>query len=268
MNKDINSHILKAEHLQTGYDKKIIIDDLTVEIPDHKISVILGSNGSGKSTLLKTFSRLLQPMKGEVSLDGKSLTSIGSKSLARTVGLLPQSPTVPDGIRVMDLVARGRYPYLKPFAGMQKADYDAVDQAMDMMHVTEFAERNVSELSGGQRQRVWIAMALAQQTDILFLDEPTTYLDITYQVEILDLLKELNMKHKTTIVMVLHDLNLSARYADHLFAMKKGKLITQGSPKNILTEDLIMEMFNLHCHIMTDPVSETPMIIPISKFDR
>ncbi len=262
------SHVLKTEHLQTGYEKRIIIDDLSVQIPDKKISVILGSNGSGKSTLLKTFSRLIKPQGGDVTLDGKSLSAYGPKTLARTIGLLPQSPTVPDGIRVMDLVARGRYPYIKPFAGMKKSDYEAVDKAMDMMHITEFAERNVSELSGGQRQRVWIAMALAQQTDILFLDEPTTYLDITHQVEILDLLKELNMEHQTTIVAVLHDLNLSARYADHLFAMKKGKLIKEGSPSEIITEDLIKEVFDLHCHIMTDPVSGTPMIIPISKFDR
>lgn len=259
-------HILTAEHLQTGYDKKVIIEDMSLTIPDHKITVIIGSNGCGKSTLLKTFARLIQPMNGKVLLDGKGYDSMPPKQLAQIIGLLPQSPLVPEGIKVSDLISRGRYPYQEAFRGMTKEDYAAVDEAMEMMGVTEYANRNVDELSGGQRQRVWIAMALAQQTDILFLDEPTTYLDITYQVEILDLLTELNRKRKTTIVMVLHDINLSARYADYLFALRAGKLIAEGSPEQIITEELIREVFHLECVVTKDPVSASPFIVPKGRF--
>ena len=261
-------HILKAEHLKTGYDKKIIIEDLSIVIPDHKISVIIGSNGCGKSTLLKTFARLLPPMDGSVLLDGYGYDHYAPKKLARVIGLLPQSPLVPEGIRVSDLISRGRYPYMEPFRGMQKEDFAAVDEAMEMMGVTEFADRNVDELSGGQRQRVWIAMALAQQTDILFLDEPTTYLDITYQVEILDLLTELNRRKKTTIVMVLHDINLSSRYADHLFALRDGQLVAEGTPQEIISEELIRKIFRLPCVVTEDPVSGSPFIVPKSRNAR
>ncbi|HAE15284.1 MAG TPA: cobalamin/Fe(3+)-siderophore ABC transporter ATP-binding protein [Erysipelotrichaceae bacterium] len=262
------SHELKAVHLQTGYDAKVIIEDMNLVIPDHKISVIIGSNGCGKSTLLKTFARLLKPMKGEVLLDGKPYDAMSSKELARKIGLLPQSPLVPEGVKVSDLVSRGRYPYQEAFRGLQKEDYEAVDEAMEMMGVSEFADRNVDELSGGQRQRVWIAMALAQSTDILFLDEPTTYLDITYQVEILDLLTELNQKRKTTIVMVLHDLNLSARYADYLFALKDGSLKAQGTPEEVISEELIQNIFGLDCLVMKDPVSGSPFIVPKGRYHR
>ena len=260
------NHVLTAEHLQTGYDKKVIVEDMTITIPDHRISVIIGSNGCGKSTLLKTFARLIAPMKGSILLDGKGYGDMHAKQLAQILGLLPQSPLVPEGVKVSDLVSRGRYPYQTTFRGMSKEDYAAVDEAMDMMGVTEFADRNVDELSGGQRQRVWIAMALAQQTDILFLDEPTTYLDITYQVEILDLLTELNRKRNTTIVMVLHDLNLSARYADYLFAIKSGALLAQGSPMEVITEELIKNIFNLDCRVIADPISGSPMVTPIGRY--
>ena len=258
-------HILKAEHLQTGYDKKTIIEDMSLVIPDHKISVIIGSNGCGKSTLLKTFARLLSPMKGTIRLDGKEYGSLPPKKLAQIIGLLPQSPLVPEGIKVSDLIGRGM---------SETEAIDAVvdslkgmnDEAMEMMGVTEFADRNVDELSGGQRQRVWIAMALAQQTDILFLDEPTTYLDITYQVEILDLLAELNRKRKTTIVMVLHDINLSARYADYLLALREGKLVAEGTPEEVISEELIREIFRLECVVTKDPVSGSPFIVPKGRF--
>lgn len=260
------NHILTAEHLQTGYDKKVIVEDMTITIPDHKISVIIGSNGCGKSTLLKAFARLLTPMKGSILLDGRGYGELHAKQLAQILGLLPQSPLVPEGVKVSDLVSRGRSPYQTTFKGMSREDYAAVDEAMEMMGVTEFADRNVDELSGGQRQRVWIAMALAQQTDILFLDEPTTYLDITYQVEILDLLTELNRKRNTTIVMVLHDLNLSARYADYLFAMKNGALVAQGTPQEVVTEALIKEVFNLDCQIIRDPISNSPMVLPKGRY--
>ncbi len=257
-------HVLEARHLKTGYDKKVIIEDMTLTVPDHKITVIIGSNGCGKSTLLKTFARLIQPMDGQVLLDGKKYQSMQPKQLARIIGLLPQSPLVPEGIRVSDLISRGRYPYQEAFRGMTKEDYAAVDEAMEMMGITQYADRNVDELSGGQRQRVWIAMALAQQTDILFLDEPTTYLDITYQVEILDLLTELNQKRKTTIVMVLHDINLSARYADYLFALRDGNLIGQGTPEEVINEEMIRRTFRLECVVTRDPVSGSPFIVPKS----
>lgn len=258
-------HILAAEHLKTGYDKKVISEDLNFIIPDHKLTVIIGSNGCGKSTLLKTFARLIPPIGGNVLLDGKSYGAMPPKKLAQVIGLLPQSPIVPEGIKVSDLVSRGRYPYQETFRGLTKEDYAAVDEAMEMMDITKYADLNVDELSGGQRQRVWIAMVLAQQTDILFLDEPTTYLDITYQIEILDLLTELNRKRGTTIVMVLHDINLSARYSDYIYALRDGELVAEGAPCDIITEELIRTVFRLECVVMKDPVSGAPFIIPKGK---
>ena len=221
-----NQHSFEGKNIVTGYDKKIIIDGVDITIPSNKISVIIGSNGCGKSTLLKTLARLIKPISGDIVIDGKKVTSMPSKQLAKVLGLLPQSPVVPEGITVWDLVSRGRFPY----------------QTM--------------------LQRVWIAMALAQQTDILLLDEPTTYLDIAYQVEILDLLTDLNRRRNTTIVMVLHDINLSARYADYIFALRKGKLIKQGSPDEVITSELIDTVFGLDCEIIKDPVSNSPFIIP------
>ncbi|MBO8463189.1 MAG: ABC transporter ATP-binding protein [Firmicutes bacterium] len=253
---------LLADNLTTGYEKRTIISNINVKIPENQISVILGANGCGKSTLLKTFARLIQPYDGQILLDGKLISSIPSKQVAQIMGFLPQSPIVPEGIKVTDLVTRGRFPYRKPLKGMTVEDFKAVEEAMDIMGVTELADRSVDELSGGQRQRVWIALALAQQTDILFLDEPTTYLDIAYQVEILDLLTDLNRKRKTTIVMVLHDINLSARYANYIFAMKDGKLVKEGSPSEIITSELMKQVYGLDCMVMEDPISKTPFIVP------
>ncbi|WP_010302636.1 ABC transporter ATP-binding protein [Kurthia senegalensis] len=259
------THTFETKHLQAGYDRKIILDDVNVRIPSNKISIIIGANGCGKSTLLKTMARLIKPESGDVLLDGKSIHKMAPKQLAKILGLLPQSPIVPEGITVADLVGRGRFPHQSVMKGWSKKDYEAVAEALEMMNITEFADRAIDELSGGQRQRVWIAMALAQQTDILFLDEPTTYLDITYQVEILDLLTDLNQKYGTTIVMVLHDINLSARYADYLFTVKNGKLIAEGAPKDIVTAALIKETFALDCQVIQDPVSNTPLIVPIGR---
>lgn len=256
------SHLLKANHIMAGYDKKTILEGIDITIPDHQISVIIGANACGKSTLLKTLSRLIQPTAGEILLDGKKITTMPPKELAKVLGLLPQSPVVPEGITVADLVGRGRFPYQSFFKGLGKKDYEAVEEALALMGITDLANRSVDELSGGQRQRVWIAMALAQQTDILLLDEPTTFLDITYQVEILDLLTDLNKKRGTTIVMVLHDINLSARYADYIFAVHKGKLIAQGAPSDIITETLIKKVFDLDCTVISDPVSGSPFIVP------
>ncbi|MDT8717875.1 ABC transporter ATP-binding protein [Clostridium sp. 19966] len=254
--------LFEAKEIVTGYDKKIIINGINITIPSNKISVIIGANACGKSTLLKTLARLIKPASGEVIINGKKITSMPSKQLAQVLGLLPQSPVVPEGITVCDLVSRGRYPYQSLLKGMDKEDFQAVEEALEIMGITELANRSVDELSGGQRQRVWIAMALAQQTDILLLDEPTTYLDIAYQVEILDLLTDLNRKRGTTIVMVLHDINLSARYADYIFALRKGKLIDQGVPSEVITPKLISEVFDLDCVVIQDPVSASPFIVP------
>ncbi|MDF2803951.1 MAG: transporter related [Anaerocolumna sp.] len=255
-----------GNNIVAGYDKKIIINNIDVVIPSNKISVIIGANACGKSTLLKTLARLIKPVSGEVVLDGKQISEIPPKQLAQILGLLPQSPVVPEGITVSDLVSRGRFPYQNFLKGMDKKDYEAVEEALEIMGITELANRSVDELSGGQRQRVWIAMALAQQTDILLLDEPTTFLDITYQVEILDLLTDLNRKRGTTIAMVLHDINLSARYADYIFAVKKGNLIAQGVPNEIITEDLMKQVFGLDCAVIKDPVSDSPFIVPKGRY--
>ena len=255
-------HIFEAEHLISGYDKKTVINDVSIAIPAGKISVMIGANASGKSTLLKTLVRLIKPTSGVIALDETPIDKIPSKQLARIIGLLPQSPIVPEGIAVADLVGRGRFPHQSFLKGWSKDDTDAVAEALEMMGITDPANRNIDELSGGQRQRVWIAMALAQQTDILFLDEPTTFLDITYQVEILDLLTDLNQKYGTTIVMVLHDINLSARYADYIFAMDGGRLVAEGNPAEIITQDLIKTIFDMGCAVISDPVSGTPFVVP------
>ncbi len=259
------THTFRAENITAGYDQKTILHDVSVTIPSNEISIIIGANGCGKSTLLKTMARLIKPTSGQVTIDGKPIQKIPPKYLARVLGLLPQSPIVPEGITVADLVGRGRFPHQSFLKGWSKKDYEAVAEAMEMMNITEFADCHIDELSGGQRQRVWIAMALAQQTDILFLDEPTTYLDITYQVEILDLLTDLNVKYGTTIVMVLHDINLSARYANYIFALQEGKLVAEGSPSAIITSSLIKDIFALDCMVIQDPVSNSPSVVPIGR---
>lgn len=262
----MSTQVLKADGVIAGYEKKVIINGIDIEIPKNKISVIIGANACGKSTLLKTLARLIKPTSGKVLLDNKKISTIPPKQLAKQLGLLPQSPVVPEGITVSDLVSRGRFPYQTFLKGMGKKDYEAVEEALDIMGILDLADRSVDELSGGQRQRVWIAMALAQDTDILLLDEPTTFLDITHQVEILDLLTDLNRKKGTTIVMVLHDINLSARYADHIFAIQKGNLIASGTPEEVITEELVKEVFELDSLVVKDPVSGTPFIVPKGRY--
>lgn len=257
---------LRACNLSSGYSVTPIIQGLDFDVPRGKVSVIIGANGCGKSTLLKTLARLIRPQGGSVLFDGCDIHELPTKKLAQKLGLLPQSSLVPDGIRVGDLVARGRYPYQSFLMGMRAEDYDAVREALELMGIAGLIDRAVDELSGGQRQRVWIAMALAQQTDVLLLDEPTTYLDVAYQIEILDMLRDLNRQRGTTVVMVLHDINLSSRYADHLFALKKGKLIRQGTPREVVTEQTIREVFELDCAVIDDPVSGTPLIVPKGRY--
>ncbi|UOE77590.1 ABC transporter ATP-binding protein [Parageobacillus thermoglucosidasius] len=255
-------HLFKVEQVVAGYDHKTVIQDVSLVVPSGKISVMIGANGCGKSTLLKTMARLIKPSSGQIILDGKPISQFPPKQLARILGLLPQSPVIPEGITVADLVGRGRFPHQSWLSGWTKKDYEAVAEAMEFMNIIEFANHPIDELSGGQRQRVWIAMALAQQPDILLLDEPTTFLDITYQIEILDLLTDLNRKHGTTIVMVLHDINLSARYADYIFALHKGRLVAEGEPSKVITSTLIKEIFGLDCTVIEDPLSGSPMVVP------
>lgn len=256
---------LVANGLSAGYGGAPILEDFSLEIAPGKITAIVGANACGKSTLLRTVSRLLLPKAGQVMLDGQSIHQMPPRDLAREMGLLPQSPLAPEGISVLDLVSRGRHPHQGLFSRWSSADDTAVAQALEATGLASFAERDVDALSGGQRQRVWIAMALAQQTDILLLDEPTTYLDIAHQIEVLELLRDLNRTRGTTIVMVLHDLNLAARYADILAAMVKGRLDCIGSPEEVLTETMVQRVFGLPCRVMTDPTSGQPMMLPLGS---
>ncbi len=255
-------HILRADSLVSGYGDRAVVHGIDLEVPAGKVSVIVGANACGKSTLLKTLSRLLAPQNGSVLLDGKRIDQIPTKVLARTLGLLPQQPIAPEGIAVADLVGRGRHPHQKMFRSWTAEDDRAVTEALVTTGVVELADRPVDELSGGQRQRVWIAMALAQNTDVLLLDEPTTFLDVTHQIEVLDLLTDLNQSRGTTIVMVLHDINLAARYADHLFAVRDGKLVASGAPSAIMTSDLVRDVFDLDAIVIPDPVSDSPLVLP------
>lgn len=259
---------LKAEKLTLGYDDHTVVNELTVELPPGQVTVIVGANACGKSTLLRGLARLLKPASGTVMLDGKDIHSLPTKQVARTLGLLPQTPSAPDGITVADLVGRGRYPHQGWFRQWTPADDAAVASALEATDTLELAERCVDELSGGQRQRVWIAMALAQETDILLLDEPTTFLDVAHQVEVLDLVFDLNRRTGTTVAIVLHDLNLAARYADHLIAMREGSIIAQGAPEDVVTEKNVSRIFGLQSSVITDPVSGTPMVIPEGRHHR
>ncbi|MFB9947632.1 ABC transporter ATP-binding protein [Rhizobium puerariae] len=258
-------HALTASGLSAGYGDAEILHGLDLAVPPGRITVIVGANACGKSTLLRAMSRLLSPSRGYVLLDGRSIHRTPPRELARTLGLLPQSPTAPEGITVADLVSRGRHPHQGLFSRWSRQDDEAVAGALAATRTSELAERPVDELSGGQRQRVWIAMALAQQTEVLLLDEPTTFLDISHQVEVLDLLTDLNHSRGTTVVMVLHDLNLAARYADHLVAMAEGRVHVSGRPEEVLTEENVRQVFGLESRIVTDPTSGRPIMLPIGR---
>ena len=258
-------HSLTASQLSAGYGDTEILHELDLAVPPGKVTVIVGANACGKSTLLRAMSRLLPPHRGHVLLDGKSIHRTPPRELARTLGLLPQSPIAPEGITVADLVSRGRHPHQSLFSRWTRKDDEAVDDALAATKTSDLAERPVDELSGGQRQRVWIAMALAQQTEILLLDEPTTFLDISHQIEVLDLLTDLNHSRGTTVVMVLHDLNLAARYADHLIAMADGRIHVSGTAENVLTEENVRRVFGLESRIIADPTSGRPIMLPISR---
>lgn len=261
----MTSHSLTVEGLSAGYGDRLILRGLDLAVLPGRITAIVGANACGKSTLLRSMSRLLAPRAGRVLLDGKAIHRMSPRRVAQVMGLLPQSPIAPEGIAVADLVSRGRHPHHGILSRWSRADDEAVAQALDATGTQELAERAVDELSGGQRQRVWIAMALAQQTDLLLLDEPTTFLDISHQIEVLDLLTDLNHRRGTTVVMVLHDLNLAARYADHLVAMAGGNLYAQGTPDHVLTEEMVRAVFGLDSRIIADPTSGRPMMLPIGR---
>ena len=256
---------LRGERLSLRYERRLVIDELDVAIPDRSFTAIIGPNACGKSTLLRGLSRLLRPASGAVFLDGQAIGSLPAKEVARRLGLLPQSPVAPDAITVADLVSRGRHPHQRLLRQWSKQDEQAVAEAMAATGVAELAERPVDELSGGQRQRVWIAMVLAQQTPILLLDEPTTFLDIAHAVDVLDLCEELHEREGRTLVTVLHDINHAARYATHLIAMKDGRIVAQGPPARILTGELVEEVFGLPCRVIEDSESGHLLVVPRAR---
>ncbi|MEV7895184.1 ABC transporter ATP-binding protein [Streptomyces cyaneofuscatus] len=256
---------LRAQDLHLGYDDRAVVTGLDLAVPPGRITAIVGANACGKSTLLRALARLLAPRAGSVSLDGRALHSIPTRELAQQLGILPQSPVAPEGLTVIDLVNRGRSPHQTWWRQWTKADEQAVHDALAATGTTDLADRAVDELSGGQRQRAWIAMAVAQGTPVLLLDEPTTYLDLAHQIDVLDLVVDLNRREGRTIVMVLHDLNQACRYADHVIAMKKGSIVAEGAPADVITAATVEDVFGLRCQVTTDPVSRTPLVIPVGR---
>lgn len=253
---------LRAQQVTLGYTGRSVIQELSVAFPSAAITVIVGANACGKSTLLKAAARLLAPAAGQVLLDGRSVHQLPTRQLARRLGMLPQAPVTPEGLTVRDLVGRGRFPHQGLFALWREEDERAVTEALTLTGMLALQGRAMDELSGGQRQRAWIAMALAQQTEILLLDEPTTFLDIAHRLEVLDLLHRLNRERGTTIIMVLHDLNEACRYADHLIAMRDGQVAAAGPPQDVVTPELVRTVFAIDSVIMPDPLTGSPMVIP------
>ena len=263
MREDHEPGGLSTEDLVLGYDERTVVDHVDVTLPTGRVTVIVGANACGKSTLLRGLARLLRPRGGAVLLDGRDIHQTPTREVARRLGLLPQSPVAPEGVTVGDLVARGRSPHQRWWQQWSAEDERAVADAMTATDVTALSGRPVDELSGGQRQRVWLAMALAQETELLLLDEPTTYLDLAHQVEVLDLAAELNAVHGRTVVMVLHDLSLAARYADSLVAMRDGRIVAQGPPREVITPELLADVFGLTAAVLPDPVSDGVLVVPI-----
>ena len=256
---------LHAQDVTVGYGGAPVVHDLTVEIPDGQVTTIVGPNGCGKSTLLRTLARLLAPTSGRVVLDGTPITSLGTRDIATRLSLLPQSPVAPEGLLVRDLVGRGRHPHQRWFAQWSHQDEEVVEAALAMTDTTDLRDRPLDQLSGGQRQRAWIAMTLAQDTDLMLLDEPTTYLDLAHQVEVLELVCRLNRERSRTVAMVLHDLNLAARYSDLVVVMYEGRIVTQGTPADVFTAGLILDVFSLEAEILEDPRTGLPIVVPLSS---
>ncbi|NBI29888.1 ABC transporter ATP-binding protein [Chengkuizengella marina] len=259
---------LTTSQITMKYGEKLILDQLNIKIPEGKITVFLGSNGCGKSTLLRSMARLLNPEAGTIVLDGKNIHQMSTKKLAKQLAILPQSPTAPSGLTVLELVKQGRYCYQSFLRQWSKVDEEKVIQALQETHMEEYKDVPIDSLSGGQKQRAWIAMTLAQDTNTILLDEPTTYLDVTHQIEILDLLFELNEKEDRTIIMVLHDINLACRYAHHIVALKDKKVFVEGKPEDVISPEMIQQVFDLKCKVVFDPIFFTPMCIPTGKGRR
>ncbi|MFI3209629.1 MAG: ABC transporter ATP-binding protein [Peptostreptococcaceae bacterium] len=254
-------NIINVDSITTGYEDRIIIDDLSVSIKKGSVTTIIGENGSGKSTLLKTIGRILKPKSGEIKVNDLNIHKTSTKEIAKILGMLPQSPKAPNGLSVAEIVEYGRFPHKKSNGKMTQEDYDIIDWALEKTNLLEFKDRNIQALSGGQRQRVWIAMVLAQETDIILLDEPTTYLDMSYQLEVLQLVKELNEDRGITVVMVLHDINHASRFSKELIMIKKGKVIAQGSPKETMTKEVLREVFEIDATIINLPDTDIPVCL-------
>lgn len=262
---------LAAQNLRVGYGETPVIDGLDVAVHDRQITTVIGPNGCGKSTLLRSLARLLRPKAGAVLLDGHDIATLPTKKVAQTLGLLPQSPTAPAGLTVLELVSRGRHPHQSWYRQWSAADEQAVRRALELTDITDLIDRPVDALSGGQRQRVWIAMTLAQETDLLLLDEPTTFLDLAHAIDVLDLVEDLRTTHGKTVVMVLHDLNLAARYSDRLVVMRGGAVLAEGPPDEVITPEILDDAFGLRAHVLPDPTGNgahgrpRPLIVPVTK---
>ena len=256
---------LAAERVRLAYDEHVVVHDVDLELTDGSFTAIVGPNGCGKSTLLRALGRLLRPAGGQVLLDGRAIARTPTREVATVLGLLPQSPVAPEGLTVADLVARGRHPHQSWVRQWSRDDEAVVAEALEWTDMAELADRPVDALSGGQRQRAWISMALAQGTDLLLLDEPTTYLDLAHQIDVLELVGRLHTERGRTVAVVLHDLNLAARYAQRLVAMKDGVLVASGTPAEVLTEELLADVFDLEARIVPDPVTGTPMVVPVRR---
>ncbi|MGO5091422.1 ABC transporter ATP-binding protein [Clostridium sp. LCP25S3_F10] len=259
---------IETKNLDIAYEDTLIVKELNMQIPKGKITSIIGANGCGKSTILKAVGRILKPKNGLVHLNGQDISKLSTKEIAKKMAILPQNPTAPSGLTVSELVAYGRFPHQKGFGNLTKEDKKIVKWALDATKLSEFESREVDTLSGGQRQRVWIAMALAQQTDLILLDEPTTYLDLAHQLEVLKLLYELNRNQKCTIVMVLHDLNLAARFSDYIIAIQKGAIIKYGNPEEVMTPEVLKKTFNINADIVIEPKSNRPVCITYDIIDE
>ncbi|MDR6999542.1 ABC transporter ATP-binding protein [Neobacillus niacini] len=256
---------IETKRLSLSYGESLIIDELDLRIPKGEITVFIGGNGCGKSTLLRSIARLLKPKSGDVILEGQAIAKLSTRDVAKKMAILPQSPSAPEGLTVLQLVKQGRYPHQSWLKQWSAEDENKVNDALKATRLTGLKDRTVDSLSGGQRQRAWIAMTLAQDTEIVILDEPTTYLDMTHQIEILDLLFELNEKKKRTVLMVLHDLNLACRYAHNIVAIKDAKVYAQGKPEHVINCSLVKNVFGMECEVTTDPLFGTPLCIPYGK---